>query len=809
MKRPATSRSRRKDPASRGGEEIRVEKKRSSKDTHASERRPIAGLKPAPGGFWAQSLQSIEPSINGTLFLWEVDAEGRYTQVSPAVEGILGLPPEQVIGRPFTAFFDPEDQAVRAVDALRLFGKKRPFTVFQYRTVRSDGRTVIIEMTGLPILGQDGELLGYVGGSRDVTSQVENQRALAQSEARYRTLVENLDDVLFTVSLEGRFKYLNAKFEQLTGYSRTEWLGRPFQELLAPEHVEWVVERFRSGPRGSDASSHEIEIVDREGTRIPVEVRATSVLDPDGHAIGHIGTARDSRERRSAQRAVLEAKEQMERVLDTMGEGLVVMDATHHVTHVNRKARELFGYASQELIGKGYRLWCDPDFLPVMEQELRKREAGETSTYEALYRRKDRSPFWARVTAVPVYDEGDRFAGSIGVLSDITEERRAAEEIDRLHQLNEKLIEIIGAWINVTDREGRILLWNREAERISGYSREEVIGNDQIWKWLYPDAAYRNRIWQRQKRMRTGNSTSRNTETTIRTKSGRERVIAWRGTPLLEGDVVAAWVVVGTDITQQRHDQERLQAYAEALTELSLEKDRFLSTISHELRTPLTIIRGFVDLLTQEEDPQKNWRERLERIKAQSERLDTFLTDVLRLCRVEPDKSRRTTQTFDLSPVIETAIEALRPQLEEKGHALIFNARPVKVDGDPEAVAQVLLNLLTNAIAYTPANGQIQIDLHQLPNRIQLDVSDTGIGITAQEQEAVFNEFYRTPAAKEIKSDGTGLGLSIARRLIEGMNGAMWLQSPGAGEGSTFSFTLPTPRRSGASRPTGEAPAPQ
>jgi PAS domain S-box-containing protein len=785
-----------------------VEKRKAK--TKASEPTGLtAQLKQIPRGLSAPFAHS-NGSHSDSLFLWEMDAKGRYTQVGPAIKSILGVTPKAAEGRPFYGFFPQDSRGALKDRAMRIFQEKGAFVAFQHAAVHRDGRTVILEMTGLPILSDDGALLGYVGGTRDVTQAIEAQRDLAESEARYRSLVENLNDVLFILTPEGRFSYLNPRFEQLTGYGAANWLGRPFHELVAPEYVDATLELFQAGPSGDDSPGYEIEIIDRSGARVPVEIRVSSLRDPDGREISRIGTARDTRERRTAQQAIVEAKDRMERVLDTMGEGLVVMDADHRISHVNRKACELFQYEPQGLIGQGYPFWCDPGFLPVLERELRRRENGEKSTYEALYRRKDGSPFWARVTAVPVFDEERRFAGSIGVLSDITEERRAAEEIERLHQLNEKLIEIIGAWINVTDTQGRILLWNREAERISGYSREEVLGRDTVWTWLYPDADYRERIWQRQKRMRSGNSASRNTETTIRTKSGRERIIAWRGTPLLDGETVTAWVVVGTDITQQRHDQERLQAYAEAMSELSQEKDRFLSTISHELRTPLTIIRGFVDLLTQEESPQSNWRDRLERIKAQSERLDAFLTDVLRLCRVEPDKDRRRPQVFDLSSMIDAAIGALRPQLEEKEHRLVFEPRRVEVDADPEAAQQVLLNLLTNAIAYTPRGGRIQIVVHELPNRIQVDISDTGIGIAPGEQEAVFNEFYRSNAAKQLKADGTGLGLSIAQRLITGMNGAMWLQRSEPGAGSTFSFTLPTPHpRPPDAAPTGEASTPQ
>ena len=608
-------------------------------------------------------------------WIWKIDTEGRYTFSNLAVQEILGYSHAEIIGRHFYDFFLEEEHEILKTELLKIIQKREPFIALRNNNIRKDGRVVILETTGFPILGCEGEFLGYQGVDRDVTTQVKTSEALQRSEQGLRA-----------------------------------------------------------------------------------------------------------------------ANEELERVMNAMGEGLVVMDSEHRMTRLNKKACELFQYSREEILGKTYTFWAHPDFVDILSDELGKRETGNKSTYEALYCRKDGSEFWARVTAVPIVNEEGNYQGSIGCLSDITEEKKLADEMDRLYEFNEKLIRGASVWINVTDLEGKITLWNEEAERISGYSRQEVLGDSKIWEWLYPNQEYRESIWQQQQVLaKTGNS--RRIDTTIHTKEGKEKVIAWYGTPLLdENEQETVWMAVGHDMTQTRRNEEQLQTYANTLNAMSKEKDRFMSTAAHELRTPLTIIQGFADLLMKRDDLGPGQRTKIEGIKNQSKRLDTLIASLLDISRIEAGKSALVLERIDLTATLNKVITELTTRLERKGQKLNYSQHPVQVYADEMAVKQILINLFDNAISYTPAGGEITVRTKAMEGGIQVEICDTGIGITPEEQQSIFIEFYRSLQAKQIKPHGNGLGLPIVKRLLEEMHGSILVKSAGKDQGSSFSITLPADR---------------
>jgi PAS domain S-box-containing protein len=752
--------------------------KRHDREIHVLQREPADNE-----SFWEV--------VDGTRdWIWEIDTEERYTFSSDAVKGILGYSPSEIIGRHFYDFFPEEERETLKAESLRLIRKKAPFIAFRNRNVHKDGHVVILETTGFPILGREGELLGYRGADRDVTAQVKAAEALRESEERFRTLVEAMPDLIFVIDEHGRFLEAYGADPNCFYLPPEEFIGKRIAEVMPPETSSKTLPIIQRVLEEGISQTIEYSLDLRDGKHW-FSARI-SHLPPRNGVRRVLSVTADITNRITAEEKVKTAKEELERVLNAMGEGLVVMDAENRMTQLNRKACELFGYSKEEILGRDYTFWSHPDFADNLKQELNKRATGKKSTYEALYKRKDGSSFWARVNAVPIIDEQGVYRGSIGCLSDITEEKKVEEEFRRLHEFNEKLIQVASVWINVVDLDGKVTLWNREAERISGYSREEVIGHNKIWEWLYPDPEYRNAIWQGQQQIRVEDESSRMVETTIRTKAGEGKVIAWFGTPLFdENGTSTGWVVVGHDVTEQKSSEQRLQSYVATVARLSEEKDRFLSTASHELRTPLAIIRGFADLLSRDETLNAEQQAKVERIKTQSERLDTLLAALLDISRIEAKKSNLTLQEIDLAPVLQRVIDALKPQMDAKEQRFVYARRSVRVYADPIAVEQVLINLLTNAIAYTPRKGRIAIDLHNMDEMVRIDISDTGIGITAEEQKEIFNEFYRSRAAHEINPDGTGLGLSIVKRLVEEMNGSIWVRSSGRGRGSTFSITLP------------------
>ncbi len=374
-----------------------------------------------------------------------------------------------------------------------------------------------------------------------------------------------------------------------------------------------------------------------------------------------------------------------------------------------------------------------------------------------------------------------------------------------LGDFNARLLQVANVWIDVFDANGNVLVWNEEAERISGYLRREVVGHDRIWEWIYPNPEYRAEVRRiRQEALLEGRPFWGD-EAAIRTRSGEERILSLYGGSFVgEDGKASALVMVAHDVTDRRRSEQSLREYSMQVAQLYREKTVFLSTLSHELRTPLAAIRGFADLLASESQLRAEAVTMVERIRAQAERLDALLRDLLAYSR--GDFARREREPLahpaDFSRVLQQVVEALRPRLAAKGHSLDlgggWDVELVRADQDD--LEHVLTNIISNSISYTPPGGRLSVRLRKLNGLLEVEITDNGIGFLPEERDRVFDEFYRTAAAKRMKKDGTGLGLSIVKRLVGGWGGSVWLTSPGEGQGSTVAFTVPVAQEPPAGR---------
>jgi PAS domain S-box-containing protein len=370
-------------------------------------------------------------------------------------------------------------------------------------------------------------------------------------------------------------------------------------------------------------------------------------------------------------------------------------------------------------------------------------------------------------------------------LGSALENAQLYDEVNKEKAYIEILVDNAGDAIISTDVEDRILTWNHGAEVIFGYSKEETVG--QSLTILLPSHRAGELEEIRDKVRLTG--VIRNLEVRRIRKDGIIIEASLAVSPIRDkDDNVIGFLHLARDVTEKKRYEQRLK-------ELDKMKSAFVSNVSHELRTPLTAIKASADNMLDRLIGDLNGKQvgYLTRIKSNSDRLARLINDLLDLSTIEAGKIDLRPTKLSLVTLVKEAAESLRPVATEKLINLtVMSADPgVIAWADRDKVIQVLMNLIGNALKFTPTRGKVTIAVAKDSAAwMQISVTDTGPGIPAEEVNKVFGRFYQIGQAGTQKTQGTGLGLAISKALVEMHGGKIWVESE-AGKGSTFSFTLP------------------
>ncbi len=358
------------------------------------------------------------------------------------------------------------------------------------------------------------------------------------------------------------------------------------------------------------------------------------------------------------------------------------------------------------------------------------------------------------------------------------------DEVHRGKAYIENLVENAADIILSTDLEDKILTWNRGAEVTLGYNKEEVIGKH--LSMLLPPQRVHELAEMRAKVELSG--ALRDIEVASNRKDGAAIYLSLSVSPITGIDgKIAGFLRVAKDITEKKRYERRLK-------ELDKLKSDFVSNVSHELRTPLTAIKGSVDNMLDGLTGDLNEKQSryLVRIKSNTDRLARLINDLLDLSKIEAGIKLKPTN-LDLATIAGEVIESLRPLAAEKLITITIESLESALDAwaDPDRIAEILMNLLGNAIKFTPNDGTVSLSLQRNGTEwVEVSVADTGPGIPSEEANRIFDKFYQVTQAKNQKAVGTGLGLTITKALVEMHGGRIWLESE-VGKGSIFSFTLP------------------
>jgi len=632
----------------------------------------------------------------------------------------------------------------------------------------------------------------------------ERRQALAslrEADARYRALVEELPLVSYVSALDtpGFSSYVSPQLEDLLGYTPEEWLETPglFWDVIHEDDAERVRNEHRIGYANAETFSTQYRMRAKGGRVIWVEDQIRVIHDREGKRALAQGFLIDITARKNTEIALTENEARFRGLVGNIP-GVVFrcdIDSDWTMEFLSDPIEELVGYPSSDFIDNRARTFASvihPDDRAGLEAEVASSVADRkayTTDYRVIHRDGSVRYVIERGQAILAADGRVRLDGAI---FDVTDRRLAENERLKLAGIVESSDDAITS----ADLDGIVTSWNKGAERMFGYTAEEMIG--QSGDILVPEGEKLDPTARIATVVEMGEGRF---EATRRRKDGTLIDIAVTMSAVCNaaGEVIAV-AAIAQDITdRKRVEQERaqftreLEVQNERLLELDRLKDEFVALVSHELRTPLTSIRGYLELVLDGEagkvtDEQRQFLGVVER---NANRLLDLVGDLLFLAQIEAGKLTLEVGAVDLAAVAAESVETSRPLAEEKDITLTLATSPLPLlAGDRARLAQLLDNLVSNAIKFTPEGGRVDVRASSARGNTVLEVRDTGMGISADEQEYVFERFFRTSRATEQAIQGTGLGLAISKAIVHAHGGQITLAS-NEGEGATFRVVIP------------------
>ncbi len=480
------------------------------------------------------------------------------------------------------------------------------------------------------------------------------------------------------------------------------------------------------------------------------------------------------------------------------------------ITSWNSGAQRIFGYTASEVVGKPITVLIPQELWQEEVSILARLRRGERiDHYETTRLRKDGTKITVSLSISPIRDAAGAITGISKIARDLTEQKRilAREAAARAEMLAERkfreLIESAPDAILQVDSSGKIILANRTAELMFGYSRDELVGM-QVDN-LVPEASRDRHAAHRKQFEEAGVIRPMGLGLDLRAcrKDGTELPVEISLSPMRNENSVHTTAVI-RDVTERKRAERQIESLQKSyLAEIEARhkeeerlnrlKSEFIASISHELRTPLHTIIGFAELLDEQEVGPLNEKQQrfVHHIRADSDHLLNLINDVLDLSRIEAGGLTVRTVPLALETAISEAVNAIRPQAEGKGVAVREENIPaIGILADPLRIRQVLYNLLSNAVKFTESGGEVAVTAAEEESFVQITVSDTGLGIPPEECACIFDKFYQVGYTTAGVRQGTGLGLTISKQLVEAQGGRIWVESE-PGKGSHFHFTIP------------------
>ena len=718
--------------------------------------------------------------------IFMLDVGGRVATWNTGAERIKGYSAEEIIGQHFSRFYPPEDvQARKPERELQVAAAEGRCGDEGWR-IRKDGSRFWASVAITALRGADGELLGFGKVTRDLTQRHEMERALRETDQRFRLIVEGAKEyALLMLDPKGRVVSWNAGAERLKGYHAEEIVGQHHSRFYPPEDVRaGKPERALQQALVEGQWEDEGWRVRKDGSRFWANVIITPLHDAQGTPLGFAKLTRDLTERRRAEAVLRQNEERLRLMVDSVKDyAIIMLDREGRVISWNAGAERTKGYRAEEILGRHFSRFYPPEDVAQGKPEWELERAMRDGQFEdeGWRVRKDGSRFWANVVITPVRDAQQVLVGFAKVTRDATERRRAEAEIRRQRGFTEQLINSSTDGILAFDRECRYTLWSQGMARISGVTAEEVMGRPALEVFPFfrdtgEDKHYATALEGRKVNAEGGRYSVHEPAAHV--------VLEAQYSPLVgdDGQVVGGLAVV-RDVTERKRVEEEL-----ARSNAELEK--FSYSVSHDLRAPLRAIDGFARALHEDYGPALNadGQRLIGVIRDNAQRMGQLIDALLNFSRA--GRQQLVTTTVDLTALAQSVVDELRRTAG--GVAVEVSLQPLPpITGDATLLRQVVVNLIGNAFKFSRHRTHPHVDIaaHREGDTVIYYVRDNGAGFDMRYKDKLFGVFQRLHHVEEF--EGTGVGLALAQRIIDRHGGRIWAEAK-PNEGATFYFTLPS-----------------
>ena len=750
---------------------------------------------------------ATQATLDG-IFDWNL-ATGD-SHLSPRLKEILGFLDGE-LANDFSAFFGrvhPDDvnwlsQLVGSLNAGRSLEKFD----HEVRLRRKDGSYCCVVSRGLVVRDAQGRPARLIGAIRDITERKQAEDASAFLAA----IVQSSDDSIVGSDLDGVILSWNASSQRFWGYSAEEAIGQSNRILFRPGQQQEFDEKIASIRRGELTDRYETVRVRKNGTLVPVSVVLSPVKDTRGKLLGFAAIYSDMTERNEAEARLLAAKqaaeasaallreseERYELVTQATRDAIFDSDLVTGIAYHSPRLNEILGYSADQMpTGPSWFLdHVHPHDRPRLRDGIARDHADKSVhsfDYEVRVLCQDGSYRWVATNGLLLRDATGQPTRVIGALRDITERRQAEEKLAASEKRLRDILDSLYGFVGLYTLDGVLIDINRAALLAAGLKPEDVLGKP-IWEtaWMAHSVEEQERMRAIIARAATGEVLRE--ETTALVAGGQQIVIDSTFGPLYDRHGVIVNVIgSGVDVTARKEVESKLVVAKQVAEIASRAKSEFLANMSHEIRTPMNGIIGLTEVVL-ESDLNPEQREYLSLVKSSASTLMQIIGDILDISKIQAGKMVLRPKEFWVRDLISSTIGAFLQAAREKNLRLEYSVHPAIPEvllGDAALLKRVLEKLVGNAIKFTAA-GAVNLAVGISPEnfeKLHFEVSDTGIGIAADQQRRIFEPFTQVDASSRREYGGTGLGLAISAQLVEMMGGEIWVVSDGR-NGSVFHFT--------------------